>query len=131
MTRIRLQPADSRQVFGDHADGLGQRGGLDTAVGNIGLWTSNIEVGHANTGYWIAPQARRRGYLTAALRTLTSWALAIPEVERLELYVEPWNEASWRAAETAGYQREGLLRAWQRIGDTRKDMYMYGILRPR
>ena len=52
----------------------------------------------------------------------------MPGVERLELYVEPWNEGSWRAAEAAGYQREGLLRAWQRVGDARGDMYMYSIL---
>jgi ribosomal-protein-alanine N-acetyltransferase len=52
----------------------------------------------------------------------------MPEVERLELYVEPWNEASWRAAEAAGYQREGLLRAWQRVGDARKDMFIYSVL---
>jgi RimJ/RimL family protein N-acetyltransferase len=100
----------------------------DESVGNIGLWTGNIESGRATTGYWIAAQFRRQGYVTAALRALTTWALTMPEVERLELYVEPWNEASWRAAEAAGYQREGLLRAWQRVGDARKDMFIYSVL---
>jgi [ribosomal protein S5]-alanine N-acetyltransferase len=102
--------------------------GSDEAVGNIGLWTGNIDSGRASTGYWIAPQFRRRGYATAALRALTTWAMSLPEIERLELYVEPWNEASWRAAEEVGYQREGLLRAWQAVGDVRKDMYMYSVL---
>lgn len=100
----------------------------DEAVGNIGLWTANIESGRASTGYWIAPQHRRRGYALAALRELTTWAMALPEVERLELYVEPWNEGSWRVAEATGYQREGLMRAWQRVGDERKDMFMYSIV---
>jgi RimJ/RimL family protein N-acetyltransferase len=101
----------------------------DDAVGNIGLWTTRLRAtGRASTGYWIAPAFRGRGYATAALQALTGWALTIPEVERLELYVEPWNEGSWRAAERAGYQREGLLRAWQRVGDTRKDMYMYAVV---
>jgi [ribosomal protein S5]-alanine N-acetyltransferase len=100
----------------------------DEAVGSIGLWTGTIDTGRASTGYWIAPHFRRRGYAAAALRTLTTWALSIPEVERLELYVEPWNEASWRAAEAVGYQREGLLRAWQVVGDVRKDMYLYSVL---
>lgn len=100
----------------------------DEAVGNIGLWTDNIESGRATTGYWVAPAFRRRGYVSAALRALTVWALTMPEVERLELYVEPWNEGSWRAAEDAGYRREGLLRAWQRVGDARKDMFMYSVL---
>lgn len=100
----------------------------DEPVGNIGLWTSQIATGRASTGYWVAPQFRRHGYVTAALRTLTEWALTLPEVERLELYVEPWNEASWRAAEAAGYEREGLMRAWQSVGGVRKDMYMYSVL---
>lgn len=100
----------------------------DEGVGNIGLWTGMIASGRASTGYWIAPPFRGRRYATAALRILTTWALAIPEVERLELHVEPWNEASWRAAEAVGYQRAGLLRSWQRVGSVRKDMFMYAIL---
>jgi len=103
----------------------------DEAVGSIGLWTKIIESGRATIGYWVGQQFRRRGYVTAALRAVTAWALEIPEVERLELYVEPWNEGSWRAAEAAGYAREGLLRAWERVGDTRKDMYMYSVIPPR
>lgn len=98
------------------------------AVGSIGLWTSNISAGRASTGYWIGPQFRRRGYAMSALHALTTWALSLPEVERLELYVEPWNEGSWRAAESVGYQREGLLRAWQVVGPDRKDMYIYSVL---
>jgi [ribosomal protein S5]-alanine N-acetyltransferase len=105
--------------------------GTDEAVGNIGLWTSNLESGRASTGYWVGPAYRRRGYVTAALRALTRWALTIPEVERLELHVEPWNEGSWRAAEAVGYEREGLLRAWQRVGEHRKDMYVYSVIPPR
>jgi len=100
----------------------------DEAVGNIGLWTGMIGSGRATTGYWIARQFRRRGYVSAALQGVTAWALTMPEFERLELYVEPWNEGSWRAAEAAGYLREGLLRAWQRVGDSRRDMFIYSVL---
>ena len=79
-------------------------------------------------GYWVASPFRRRGYGRAALHALTTWALTLEEVQRLELYVEPWNEGSWRAAESCGFSREGLLRSWQQVGDARKDMYMYSIL---
>jgi RimJ/RimL family protein N-acetyltransferase len=103
-------------------------GRTDEGVGSIGLWTSMIASGRASTGYWIASPFRGRRYATVALRILTTWALTIPEVERLQLYVEPWNEASWRAAEAVGYQREGLLRSWQRVGSLRKDMFIYAIL---
>lgn len=98
------------------------------AVGQIGLWLHSIHDGRASTGYWIASQYRRRGYLGAALSALTAWALSLEEVHRLELYVEPWNEGSWRAAESCGFMREGLLRSWQRVGTERRDMYIYSVL---
>ncbi|MBO1765586.1 GNAT family protein [Allobranchiibius sp. GilTou38] len=100
----------------------------DDAVGQIGLWTSTVCTGRASTGYWIAPQFRRRGYARAALRCVTNWAMGLDAVARLELYVEPWNEGSWRAAEACGYAREGLLRSWQQVGDERKDMYVYSVI---
>jgi RimJ/RimL family protein N-acetyltransferase len=50
------------------------------------------------------------------------------QVPRLELYVEPWNTASVKTAERAEFQREGLLRSWQQVGGTRRDMYIYARL---
>lgn len=96
-----------------------------TAVGQIGLWRNNIEHGRASIGYWVAPSHRRRGYASSALKALTAWAATLPEINRLELYVEPFNEASWRAADSAGYQREGLLHRWQVLAGQPRDMYMY------
>ncbi|MBZ4498865.1 MULTISPECIES: GNAT family N-acetyltransferase [unclassified Dermacoccus] len=55
--------------------------------------------------------------------------MAHEEIARLDLFVEPWNEGSWRAAETCGFVREGLLRNWQRVGDEPKDMFAYAITR--
>ena len=100
----------------------------DVAVGSIRLWTRDLDAGRASTGYWVGPAFPRQGYAAAALRTLTAWALALPEVERLELYVEPANGASRRVAESAGFEREGLLRSWQRIGDDRRDMVVYSVV---
>lgn len=99
----------------------------DEGVGNIGLTLSSIENARADIGYWIAPVHRRRGYVTAALKTITAWADELP-LARVQLFVEPWNEGSWRAAEAAGYVREGLLRRWYRIGNRLFDMYCYAHL---
>lgn len=98
------------------------------AVGQIGLWTRELDQGRANVGYWIAPPFRRRGLASDALATLTSWAFTLDAVQRVQLFVEPWNEASWRAAEACGYEREGLLRSYQQIGDRRRDLYLYARL---
>lgn len=98
----------------------------DRAVGQTGL--SVQRQGRVSAGYWIAPTHRRKGYAAEALALLSDWALTLQGLGRLELYVEPWNEGSWRAAESAGYEREGLLRAWETVGESRVDMYMYSRL---
>jgi RimJ/RimL family protein N-acetyltransferase len=100
-----------------------------TPVGQAGLWLRDADHGRASIGYWIAAPHRRRGYTTAALDAVSRWGLTLDGIGRLELYAEPWNEGSWRAAERAGYRREGLLRSWQRVGQQRRDMYMYSLLR--
>lgn len=98
------------------------------AVGQIGLWLENLDQGRASIGYWVADQFRGRGYVTAALAAISRWGLTLDGVHRIELYVEPWNQASRRAAERVGYRREGLLRSWQQVGPQRRDMYMYSLL---
>lgn len=95
------------------------------AVGQIGLWLRDADQGRATIGYWVAPQFRRRGFARDALATVTVWADSLTGIHRLQLFVEPWNTGSWRAAEACGYDREGLLRGWELVGDEYKDMYVY------
>jgi RimJ/RimL family protein N-acetyltransferase len=113
--------------------------GTDEALGGIGLWLRAIAPdgttcyrgaahGRASLDYWVSPEFRRRGYATAALDALSAWALRLSDVHRLELFIEPANEPSWRTAERARYHREGLLRSWQQLGDSRRDMYVYARL---
>jgi ribosomal-protein-alanine N-acetyltransferase len=99
------------------------------AVGHIGLFLA--AGARASVGYWIVGSQRRQGYAAEALGVLTAWAKQLPDLDRLELYVEPWNNGSWRAAERAGYDREGLLRAWERVAGVPRDMYMYAQLTAR
>jgi ribosomal-protein-alanine N-acetyltransferase len=98
------------------------------AVGNIGLWLNDIGAGRASVGYWVVASARGRGAAGYALQTLTFWALGVLGASRLELHVEPWNEACIRTADKAGFRQEGLLRSWQDVGGERKDMLMYSLL---
>ncbi|WP_350350973.1 GNAT family protein [Microbacterium sp. A8/3-1] len=100
----------------------------DTAVGHIGLFFIPGASRRASAGYWIARSRRRQGFARDAVLALTSWAITLEELDRVELYVEPWNEGSWRVAESAGYEREGLLRNWKRVGGQPRDMYMYSRL---
>lgn len=98
-------------------------------VGQIGLWLRDLDKGRATIGYWIRPRSRRQGFAAAALAALTKWAFEVVDVDRLQLYVEPWNVGSWRAAERVGFEREGLLRSWEVVGEGRRDMFMYSLTR--
>ncbi|MGW8887110.1 GNAT family N-acetyltransferase [Streptomyces sp. NPDC055749] len=97
-------------------------------VGSIGLWLRDLAEGRATLGYWLTAQDRGQGVAGAALRTVTTWALHDLLIPRVQLLVEPWNTASVRTAEQAGFRREGLLRSWQPIGDRRRDILMYAAL---
>jgi [ribosomal protein S5]-alanine N-acetyltransferase len=103
--------------------------GTDRAVGTIGLWLRQLAQGRATAGYTVAPSARGRGIAGAALTALTSFAWTVPGLHRVELHIEPWNTGSIKAAERAGYQREGLMRGHQEIGGQRRDMLLYATLR--
>lgn len=99
------------------------------AVGSIGLWLRQLPQGRATAGYAIAPSARGRGLATAALVAVTRFGWTIPQLHRVELHIEPWNAASVRTAERAGYLREGLLRGHTEIAGRRRDMLLYAAVR--
>ncbi len=63
-------------------------------------------------GYWLARGARGRGVTTRALRLIVDWTLATTKVIRLELYTDVDNDRSGRVALRAGFEFEGIRRAW-------------------
>lgn len=97
-------------------------------LGMVGLWLRDQGEGRASLGYWLAGSARGQGTAADALRAVVRWALGDLQIPRLQLHVEPWNVASQRTAERVGFQREGLLRSWQQVGEERRDMIMYSML---
>ncbi|APU13177.1 MULTISPECIES: GNAT family N-acetyltransferase [Actinoalloteichus] len=100
----------------------------DEALGTAGLNLGQLAAGRASAGYSVAPRHRGRGLAGQALIALTRFAWSVSGLHRVELYIEPWNRASWRTAELAGYVREGLLRSHQEIGGRRVDMYLYAAI---
>lgn len=62
---------------------------------------------------------------------MLGFAWTLPPVHRIEAYIEPWNVASIRTAERAGFTYEGLLRSHQEVGGQRVDMQLYAVVRPR
>jgi RimJ/RimL family protein N-acetyltransferase len=100
----------------------------DRVLGALGM--SNFDWTHmtGEIGYWMAPEARRRGVGARATRMLAEWALTTLGLERLELLAHPGNEASQRLAERAGFTREGVMRKYRRRHGVREDLVMYSLL---
>jgi RimJ/RimL family protein N-acetyltransferase len=87
------------------------------AVGQIGLWPRD---GVASIGYWLVPAARGRGLAARALGVLVEWASSVGCAE-LELFAEPWNEASLVTASRCGFVERGTVRAHHQVGTEPRD----------
>jgi RimJ/RimL family protein N-acetyltransferase len=97
-------------------------------LGSIGLWLQDIESGRASVGYWLVAAARGQGLAGHALRAVCAFAFEKLAIPRVHLFVEPWNVASARTAEFAGFRREATLRGWERIDGEQKDADCYAQL---
>ena len=122
---------DARAFVQGEVPGIGTHQFAITAggslVGSIGMQVNDSRTGHI--GYWCAPEARRRGVTTRALRLLCKHSLEELKLDRLELITDPDNHASQRVAEKVGFQREGLLRSHVPHPDgRRRDSVMFSLL---
>jgi ribosomal-protein-alanine N-acetyltransferase len=98
----------------------------DTLVGSIDLRMRGE--GRGEFGYVVAVWARRRGVGSRALRLFSRWALEELGIARLELLVQPDNEASLALARSVGFVQEGVLRKHSVVRNGRRDMVMLSLL---
>jgi RimJ/RimL family protein N-acetyltransferase len=79
-------------------------------------------------GYYCAPWARRRGVMVSAVRLVRDWAFDEVGLDRLSVMADADNVASQRVAQAAGFQREGLRRAFLPVRGRRSDDVIFGML---
>lgn len=83
-------------------------------LGMIGLHgiaaRTNERTAHAELGYWAAPEARGKGYVTEAARAVCRWGFAELGLERIDWMAFVGNPASRRVAERVGFTVEGTQR---------------------
>jgi RimJ/RimL family protein N-acetyltransferase len=99
----------------------------DELLGGITLWGVDRGAGHGTVSYWVAASVRGRGVVTRALRLLVDWCLADLGLTRLEVFVEPENIRSQRAAERCGFVRERLLHSHLEHQGHRRDAILMAL----
>ena len=76
----------------------------------------------------VFPEARGRGVAPKALRLGATWGLRELGLQRVFAEAAADNQASIRAIEKAGFQREGVLRAHCKTHGRRHDCVMFSLL---
>jgi RimJ/RimL family protein N-acetyltransferase len=78
-------------------------------LGGIGLMP-RVGPGGLEIGYWVRASATRRGVVTESTAALTRVGLEICGADRIEIRIEPRNEASLGVPRKLGFLEEATLR---------------------
>ncbi|KQT94184.1 hypothetical protein ASG49_04570 [Marmoricola sp. Leaf446] len=142
--QLEGRPEESRRHFDDLVPGalvVAEEGAPEHFLGTV-AWRQELPPAFriADVGYGVHPDARGRGVGTRALRLLTRWLLEDeggPHQVRVQLDHSTENLASCRVATGAGYEREGVRRAFLPLrdpdapgGERRHDVCLHGRLAP-
>lgn len=116
-----------RRQWQRSVDGEGVSLAIEAGGRAVGLaWLSvRPQPGVFGLGYWVVPSARRRGLGTRAARLAASWVLEHGGAARVEAWVAPGNLPSQRLLAAAGFEREGVLRAFLDYGERRSDAVVF------
>jgi len=88
-------------------------------VGSSGVQRIGQHPMGPEVGYWIAPQARGRGYAAEAAHALAEWAIGLG-APRVYLVADVANTGSQTVAVRAGFHQEGVLRSYLHYRDGRR-----------
>ena len=102
----------------------------DVLIGAIGLHdiVEHHSGGHAELGFWMAAEARGRGYLTEAAKAVIDWGFAELGLVRIRWQAVAGNVPSARAARALGFRYEGMQRQALTSPRGRDDGWVAGLL---
>jgi [ribosomal protein S5]-alanine N-acetyltransferase len=118
-----LERQDARSTTGSGVSLAIAEAATDEAVGAVVVLRRGL--GLYGVGYWLLPAARGRGLASRAVALVAAWALAQPGVSELEALVEPWNVASSRVVQRAGFARDRLLPGEISVAGRQADVIRY------
>jgi len=132
-------PAAAHEFVGHARDALRMGESAELAVvdaddhghvlGAAGLVSIAWELERAEIGYWTSPQARGQGVAVRAVRLLADWSFDHLPLRRLQLMPYLDNRPSQLVAGRAGFEREGVLRAYFKAKTGFVDVVMFARVR--
>jgi RimJ/RimL family protein N-acetyltransferase len=93
----------------------------DDFLGIVMVFFADWEERTVELGFWLTREARGRGAAVAGIRMMSDWVIRALGFERIWGLTQPDNAGALRALDGAGFQREGVLRAFERTADGRRD----------
>ena len=97
-------------------------------VGAGGFLSVNRESRSTELGYWLAEEHQGRGLMTKTVSALLDHAFDEWGLNRVEIHVATGNRRSRAIPERLGFQQEGVLRDYERVGDRYLDIVVYSLL---
>lgn len=125
--RASLSRAEEQWRSGSGAPFVIADPGNDRALGLLNLQFGDDEE-VAGLAVSVFPEARGGGVASRALRLGATWGLRELGLQRVFAEAAADNQASIRAIEKAGFQREGVLRAHCKTHGQRHDCVMFSLL---
>jgi RimJ/RimL family protein N-acetyltransferase len=90
-----------------------------------------VEAGGLEIGYWVRGSATRQGIATESSAALTRVGLEVCGADRIEIRIEPGNEASFGIPRKLGFTKEATLRRRLpgREGEPLRDVTIFTLFR--
>lgn len=99
-----------------------------TRLGHVG-YGRDILHDWIEIGYDVVPFERKKGYATEAIQILVDYLFLIKDIPRILVCTDARNTAAIRAAEKAGFKKEGIIRKGGFTMGKYVDACLLGMLR--
>lgn len=118
---LKRQEAGEEYTFGIFTDHEGLVGRIRLSAISRGIWQN------ANLGYFVSSPYQGHGYAAEAVRQAVVFAFGEIGLHRIQAAVMPWNPASQRVMDKAGFRREGLAERYLQINGVWEDHIIYAL----
>lgn len=97
-------------------------------IGTCGLNYLDYENSRTEIAYDLGAAYWGKGYAFELMSAFVEWVFQTQDFHRLEAKIDPDNLPSLKLIEKLGFQKEGLLRDYEKIGHNYFDVLMYSRL---